>query len=176
MKRTEQKLNHASSSPVHHLKNLHFHGTVITVTTAGCLTSQPADLNILFFILDYSSVTSASSTGPPLMSVSPSIISLKKKHISLFRRLKLTLVINFQSCKKNTCYLFASATSSIIMGTETFINPSNHSFEIFPSNYDTIRNDRRDEYGGVLLKIKNDLIFEKSETRDDVETVFTKIT
>ena len=38
-----------------------------------------------------------------------------------------------------------------------------------------MRQDRRDGYGGVLLGIKNDLIYEKLETRDDVEAVFTKI-
>ena len=38
-----------------------------------------------------------------------------------------------------------------------------------------MRQDRRDGYGGVLLGIKNDLIYEKLETKDDVETVFAKI-
>ena len=35
--------------------------------------------------------------------------------------------------------------------------------------------DRRDGYGGVLLGIKNDLIYETLETRDDVEAVYAKI-
>ena len=42
--------------------------------------------------------------------------------------------------------------------------------------YDIMRQDRRDGYGGVLLGIKNDLIYEKLETGDDVEAVFAKIT
>ena len=35
--------------------------------------------------------------------------------------------------------------------------------------------DRRDGYDGVVLGIKNDLIYEKLEARDDVEAVFAKI-
>ena len=35
--------------------------------------------------------------------------------------------------------------------------------------------DRRDGYGDVLLGIKNHLIYETLETRDDVEAVFAKI-
>ena len=38
-----------------------------------------------------------------------------------------------------------------------------------------MRQDRRDGYGGVLLGIKNNLIYEKLETRDDVEAVFAEI-
>ena len=38
-----------------------------------------------------------------------------------------------------------------------------------------MRQDRRDGYGGVLQGIKHDLIYEKLETRYDVEAVFAKI-
>ena len=69
------------------------------------------------------------------------------------------LNINFQSCKnkkEEIANLLESANPSIIMGTETWLNSNIHSSEIFPSNYDIIRRDRGDGYGGVLLAIKNE--------------------
>ena len=130
-----------------------------------------------FSILNSSAATSISSPGPPMSASSP-INSRKKKQTPSFRSLR-TLVINFQSCKnkkEKIGNLLESANPSIILGTETWLNPGIFCSEIFPPNYDIVRQDRRDGYGGVLLGIKNDLIYEKLETRDDVEAVFAKIT
>lgn len=41
------------------------------------------------------------------------------------------------------------------MGTETWLNSSLKSCEIFPANYTVFRKDRTDGYGGVLLAIKS---------------------
>jgi len=108
-----------------------------------------------FSVLDSSNTTCASSPGPPISSSSPKS-SHKKKSTPSFRSLK-TLVINFQSCKNKKaeiCNLLESADPSIIMGSETWMNPNIHTSEFFPPNYDILRKDRKDGYGGVLLGLK----------------------
>jgi len=108
-----------------------------------------------FSVLDSPNTTCASSPGPPISSSSPKS-SHKKKSTPSFRSLK-TLVINFQSCKNKKaeiCNLLESADPSIIMGSETWMNPNIHTSEFFPPNYDILRKDRKDGYGGVLLGLK----------------------
>ena len=45
----------------------------------------------------------------------------------------------------------------IIFGTETWLKASIKSSEFIPHSYTTIRHDRNDGYGGVLIGIKKDL-------------------
>ena len=46
----------------------------------------------------------------------------------------------------------------VIIGSETWINPSIKNEELFPDNYAVVRKDREDSYGGVLVAYKNDFI------------------
>ncbi|XP_072042006.1 uncharacterized protein [Amphiura filiformis] len=89
------------------------------------------------------------------------------------------LNINFQSVKnkkEELGNLIDSVDPSIIIGTETWLNSSVYSSEIFPPSYEVIRKDRKDGYGGVLLAIRKDYVFDRIETVEDVESVFVKLT
>ena len=61
------------------------------------------------------------------------------------------------------------------MGTETWLTPSICSAEIFPSNYEVLRKDRKDGHGGVLLAIKKDLIIDTVDINTSTEAVFAKL-
>ena len=64
---------------------------------------------------------------------------------------------------------------SVIIGTETWLNPSINSCEYFPPNYEVIRKDRKDGYGGVLLAVKKDFVIDQMEVTTVVEAVFVKL-
>ena len=69
-------------------------------------------------------------------------------------------VINFQSiiAKQADFSLFINENHpDIIFGAETWLFPSIKSSEFIPQFYMTIRHDRNDGYGGVLIGIHNDL-------------------
>ena len=62
-----------------------------------------------------------------------------------------TLVINFQSVRNKRAELsnvLSSYQPEIFIGNETWLNSNITSSEIFPSQYDIIRKDRHDGYGG----------------------------
>ena len=87
--------------------------------------------------------------------------------------------MNFQSIKnkkEEVNNLLHHSDPSVIIGTETWLNPSICSAEIFPPNYEVFRKDRRDGYGGVLLAVKRDYITDQLETNTSSESVFTKLT
>ena len=46
------------------------------------------------------------------------------------------------------------------------------SSEIFPSTFEVVRKDRQDSYGGVLLAIRNDLMYNFMDTTDTGEQAF----
>ena len=77
---------------------------------------------------------------------------------------------NFQSGN-----LIDSTDPCVSIGIETWLNNRIHSSEIFPSNYEVIRHDREDGYGGVLLAIRRDYIF-KLDIDVKTESVFAKVT
>ena len=81
------------------------------------------------------------------------------------------MVINFESIKNKVASLAAFLEiqnyPDVIIGTETWLNPSVGSGEIFPPCYTVIRKDRQDSYGGVLLALKNNLV---SAHRIDMDT------
>ena len=89
------------------------------------------------------------------------------------------LNVNFQSVKnkkEEIGNLINSVEPGIITGTETCLNSAIHSSEIFPANYDVIRHDRKDGYGGVLRAIRKDYVFEKVDVESNTESVFAKLT
>ena len=88
-------------------------------------------------------------------------------------------VVNFQTVKnkkEEIGNLIDSANPCVIIGTETWLNSRIHSSEIFPSNYEVIRHDREDGYGGVLVAIRKNYIFEKLDINVKTELVFAKVT
>lgn len=72
--------------------------------------------------------------------------------------------------------IIEQADPSIIMGTETWLNPSISSAEIFPPNYEVIRKDRHDGYG-VLQAIKKDfiIIIDSVDINTTSESLFAKL-
>lgn len=99
----------------------------------------------------YSSLEdSITSPDPPLTSSSPTSRSFPNKN-NKRSNLKV-LIVNFESVKnkkEELCNIIESSDPCIIIGTETWFNPTIHSSEIFPPNYEIIRKDRNDGYGRV---------------------------
>ena len=108
-----------------------------------------------FSVLNSTSSSSISSPGPPISCSSPVPQAATTKQKPLRANMKI-LNVNFQSVmnkKEEIGNLIDSADPCVIIGTETWLNSRIHSSEIFPSNYEVIRHDREDGYGGVLLAI-----------------------
>ena len=125
------------------------------------------------------SSTAPPSPGPPLATSSPTRRRSPKKVNYAKRKMKI-LNVNFQSIKNKKeefGTLIDSTNPDIILGTETWLNSTICSSELFPPGYDVVRKDRADGYGGVCIAIKKDVIFEELTCRSDVdvEAIFTKI-
>ena len=129
--------------------------------------------------MTHSSTASASaSPGPPLSCSSPvskrAATTTSKKPVNM-----KVLTVNFQSAKnkkEDIANLIDSSDPTIIIGSETWLNSNVHSSEIFPPNFDIIRKDRSDGWGGVLLAIKKDFIYDHVEVNVDAECIFAKFT
>ena len=121
------------------------------------------------------SISSASvSPGPPMSCSSPVSKSQRKKTGNV--RL---ITVNFQSAKnkkEEIANLIDSSNPTVIIGTETWLNSSVHNTELFPPSYDVIRKDRSDGWGGVLLAIKKDFIYDRVEIDTDAECIFARFT
>ncbi len=76
-----------------------------------------------------------------------------KERRSQPKRAKLTcLVINCRSLKNKVADLAAIMSEyqpDIVIGNESWLNPNIASSEIFPENYNVLRKDRIDGYGGL---------------------------
>jgi hypothetical protein len=69
------------------------------------------------------------------------------------------LTINFQSIKSNQGLvrnLIESTKPAIVIGTETWIDPTVTDNQIFPPSYKLYRKDSNMQGGGVLIAISND--------------------
>jgi exonuclease III len=106
---------------------------------------------------------------------------VKPKHpnIKKYNNIKV-LNINFQSIKNKKEELWNLVDTSdpdIIFGTETWLNNNITNSEIFTSdmNYDVVRKDQEDGYGGVLIAFKKNFIFEAITVKQNVECQFLKI-
>ena len=114
-----------------------------------------------FSVLSETSLQSlvATESFRPIHSSTP---DNSKRHKPRPTPLKL-LVVNFQSIKSKqgpVKNLIESTNADIILGTETWIDPSVTNSQIFPSNYNIYRRDRNMNCGGVLIAIKDCLISE----------------
>ena len=88
------------------------------------------------------------------------------------------IVINFRSIKNKREEVnnnIDQSDPSVIIGTETWLNPSTNSCEYFPPNYEVIRKDRKEWYGGVLLAVKKDFVIDQMEITTVAEAVFVKL-
>ena len=116
--------------------------------------------------------------GPPMAASSPmQDRRTQRSQIPRNNNIKL-IVINFQSIKNKALEvsnLIDSTDPDIIMGTETWLNEDFHSSEFFPPNYEVIRNDRIDGYGGVLLAVKSNLTISQIHRPRGIEAVTVKI-
>ena len=90
-----------------------------------------------------------------------------------------TCIINFQSVnnkKADILHLIDTEKPDIIAGSETWLNSTVSSSEIFPANYNVYRSDRtKGSHGGALLGIQAEYTAELIETRQDLEAVFIKM-
>ena len=123
-----------------------------------------------------------------LDSPDPSRHRLKPTHSSTPTRTKsqksskpLRIInINFQSIKMKQCRisnLLESVKPDIILGTETWLDPSIKSSEIFPRGYSVFRKDRtKSGGGGVLIAVTSELICEEvPELDSNCEIIWAKI-
>ena len=118
-----------------------------------------------------------SGLGVPLATSSP-IRQARKIKQKPWEKIQV-LIINFQSIKNKKAELLNLQDTyepSVIMGTETWLNSSVCTSEFFPDDYNVIRKDRQDGYGGVLLAVHNAYTFEHLNTKNnDIELVAAKI-
>ena len=89
-----------------------------------------------------------------------------------------TLVINFQSIrnkKAELINLLESSNPDIIIGTETWLKPSEYSSEFFPPSYTVYRKDRPQGWGGCLVATKSNLITHEIPHTTNAEAVYVNI-
>ena len=92
-----------------------------------------------------------------------------------------TLVINFCSIRNTVADLavcIGKYNPDLIIGTETHLDSSVNSSELFPSNYSVIRKDRHfdNSKGGVLIAMRDDLIgTHRTDLDTKCETVWVTI-
>eukprot|EP00057_Strongylocentrotus_purpuratus_P027291 XP_011681765.1 PREDICTED: uncharacterized protein LOC589552 [Strongylocentrotus purpuratus] len=125
-----------------------------------------------------SSSSSTASFGPPQHTSSPTKRRKKgSKQEQQIRSMKV-LNVNFQSIrnkKEELAVLIESTKPSIIIGTETWLNSSIFTSEIFPPSYSVVRKDRVGGHGGVLLAVRSDLTYNTLQIQDEGEHVYIKL-
>lgn len=88
-------------------------------------------------------------------------------------------VTKFQSVnnkKAEILELINVENSDVICGSETWLNNSINSAEVFPSSHVVLRADRQAGiHGGALIAIKSDFTVERINTPPEIEAVFAKI-
>ncbi|KAI8486093.1 hypothetical protein Bbelb_361930 [Branchiostoma belcheri] len=121
--------------------------------TSNCFSS---------FDTSTSSTSPARSIGSPVATSSPIGHSVTppprdRTHTKPVR----TCVVNFQSIRNKVPELHAfceAVQPDIVVGTETWLDPSVNSSEVFPDNYNVFRRDRAGRGGGVLVAVRNNII------------------
>ncbi|CAH1273383.1 Hypp5110 [Branchiostoma lanceolatum] len=104
----------------------------------------------------------ARSIGSPLATSSPlghSITPPPRDHTHT--KPVRTCVVNFRSIRNKVPELHAfceAVQPDIVVGTETWLDSSVGSCEVFPDTYNVFRRDRASRGGGVLVTVKNNII------------------
>ena len=161
-----------------------------------CQCGMPSFSSSLFNITpvdlsnSFTSLNSNSASPTPVNSPNPVHTSTpdgpnrttKRTHKTAFNRPLRILTINFQSCKNKVQeleHLASSVKPDVIIGTETWLNSSIHTSEIFKPElgYNVYRKDRRHQsYGGVLIAISNNLISsEYTDLDTDCEILWAQV-
>ena len=129
-----------------------------------------------FSCLSDSSLSSVGSPAPsrePLATSTPKRGGPPKKAPQTTKQTNLrVLMVNCQSiCNKvqEFHHVLESTQPDIVLGTDSWLNPSIANSEIFPPDYTAFRNDRKSgkSGGGVFIAAKNDLVLTH---RPDLET------
>ena len=118
--------------------------------------------------------THIGSPGPPILRSSPIQPSTCKPNT---RPLKI-LSVNLQSlpAKKEVFWEAVDACApDIIIANETWLKPTIHTSEVMPPGFNTLRKDRADGYGGVLLAVSREFTDNQITTDTDKEIIATKI-
>ena len=117
------------------------------------------------------------SPGPPLADSSPTHRQRRKPNTV---KIPLRLVnVNFHSIRNKQAEvlnLIHSTQADVLVGTETWLTPDHLSSEYFPTDqYEVFRKDRPDDYGGVLIAVPRELLFEEvHDMRTDGEGLWVK--
>ena len=106
--------------------------------------------------LDSSLSSVNSDIGDPIIASSPKNTQSFSNNVKT-ETMKI-LTINFQSirAKREVFWnLLESSKPDLVLGCETWLNPTITDQEIIPPGYEVYRKDRTDGYGGVLVAIKS---------------------
>ena len=120
---------------------------------------------------DCNTTTESELPSSPLAASSPSQNKPKKQYKPKgFRKQLKVIVVNFQGLRSKTtdlAYCLDQHSPDIVIGTETHIDDSVNSSELFPPGYSVVRKDRDfgRKKGGVILGFKDDLIATMHLTR-----------
>ena len=74
--------------------------------------------------------------------------------------------------------MIESTQADIVIGSESWLDPSISSSEVFPPNFTSFRNDRSGKGGGVFLLVSNKYDSQEPEelkAGDECEVVWAKI-
>jgi len=88
------------------------------------------------------------------------------------------LSLNFRgllSKKESFLNIIYNVSPHFVAGTETWLNPSVYSSEVFPPCYELFRNDRSDGYGGVRFACHKSLAYVKISSCTTCEVLVCKI-
>jgi hypothetical protein len=121
-------------------------------------------------------IGSPKCTSSPAKQPQPTTCRVKVNNIN--NSSPRVLVINIQSIngKREAFWnLVDSVHPEVIIGCETWLSPGIHNSEIIPPGFVTVRKDRPDGYGGVLVSTTADLICQKISIETSSEIVAIKI-
>ena len=132
--------------------------------------SHPSSASDQDVTTGYHSIDDVLCSTPKTKSPEPP----KKNRLSI-------LIANVQSImsKKESLWLsLESEKPDIVLACETWVKPDIFDSEVIPSDfeYEIFRKDRKDGYGGVLIAIKRNLVYEVIPIDKTCELVAVKIT
>ena len=137
------------------------------------------NLSNSFSSLDTLNSIDDSPLSPPVASSSPKVCTPPKQTRHNANKTVKVMVVNFQSLKNKTADLktcLSMQNPEIVIGTETWLNPDISNNELFPDTYTVVRKDRDDAHGGVLIAVRNDIIYTHAPDLDtDCEIIWIQI-
>ena len=141
-------------------------------------TTAPQDPESDISIQDHSTDSSSQLSFDAARSCS----TPKSKYTEREKKNRLScIVVNTQSImpkKESLWQILESENPDIILACETWLKPDIHDSEIIPADleYEIFRKDRKDGYGGVMIGVKRQLVYEHVPTSENSELVAVKVT